>query len=84
MPFSLPLGLTLNIPHLGQIKEPGQQSHLREFVENSRHPDPRRVRNGGPELRLVALIVGNRWLRWIKHSLDRQPGPAKRNDIIQL
>ena len=31
---------------------------LREFVENSRHPDPRRVRNGGPELRLMALI---RW-----------------------
>ena len=29
---------------------------LMEFVENSRHPDPWRVRNGGPELRLVALI----------------------------
>ena len=39
----------------------GGGSILREFVENSRHLDPRRVRNGGPELRLVALI---RWIRW--------------------
>ena len=31
--------------------------HLREFVENSRHPDPRRVGKGGPELRLLTLIV---------------------------
>ena len=34
-----------------------QPYNLREFVENSRHPDPRRVGKGGPELRLLTLIV---------------------------
>ena len=44
----------------GSKGAPGSQANilvlqdvLREFGENSRHPDPRPVRNGGPELHIL-------------------------------
>ena len=62
-PFLLPMTPIMSSVVHGDGAISNSVPDLREFVLNSRHPEPRRAWKGGPEEGLRDTI---RWIRWIR------------------